>query len=903
MTEKDSTTSRSKLTLKISANRNIGDSSSVLSSGTKSFVEKKSTSSNSVQVTIKGRKSPKIHENSSSDLNKKELEARIKAISKSNQTAFDSEIKTHEIFRKLNLEKSISEKSKNGEQNFQENRNHKLENSNKNINDTNILNQELTKKFSDDNIIKDNLQHKDHVTKTSENHNILSNNSQNSIENNDSKPKIIDIAVDSFDVRNKIKQSLQLDNQKKEEREKLIEEKRKKDQELLIEKEKLENEKKKIKKSIHNTNRNFTEEENNSKKLKIKEIGKSQKFNSRKLTYIINSGVDTEDDISFGSRRKKSKIQPIIEEPKEYKKISREVILPDLITISDLAERMSEKAGDVVKKLFTMGMVVTSNQAIDSETAEIIISEFGHTAKKVSHSDVENVLDEETIHDQLPRAPIVTIMGHVDHGKTSLLDALRETDIVSGEHGGITQHIGASRIQTKDHKFITFLDTPGHEAFTEMRSRGANVTDIVVLVVAADDGVKEQTIEAINHAKAANVPIIVAVNKIDKSGANPQIVKNELLNYQLISEDLGGDIIFVPVSAKAKTNLDKLEEAILLQAEILELKAPYVGKSSGVVLESRVDPSKGVVATMLVQKGTLDVGDIIVVGTSYGRIRKMNDSAHKNIKSATPSMPVEVLGLDSAPNAGDKFVEVDEERQAREIISYRTRKEKEEKALKNSARQISDLFKESGKGKLKYLNVIIKSDVHGSIEAIAGSITKLSNEEVAIKIIHSATGGISESDIILASASGAIIIGFNVRANLSAKELATLKGVEIRYYSIIYNLVDDLKMLLSGLLSPIKNEEYLGQAEIRQIFKISNAGKVAGSFVIDGLIKRNAKARLLRDNIVIHDGALKTLKRFKDDVKEVKSGFECGIAFENFDDIKEKDIVECYEIVEQQRSI
>jgi len=903
MTEKDSTISRSKLTLKLSANRNIGDSSSVLNSHNKSLVEKKSTSSNSVQVTIKGRKSPKIQEKSSSDLNKKELEARMKAISKSWESSPDNEVKTHEIFRKLNLEKSISEKSKNKEQNIDETTDYKFENSNENINDTNILNQELPQKSNDENIAIDNLQTKDSLKKSSENHDISSNNSQNSSENYDSKPKIIDIAVDSFDVRNKIKQSLQLDNQKKEERERLIEEKRKKDQELLIEKEKLENEKKKIKKSIQNPSRNFSEEENNSKKLKIKEIGKSQKFNSRKLTYIINSGDDTEDDFSFGSRRKKSKNQPIIEEPKEYKKISREVILPDLITISELAERMSEKAGDVVKKLFTMGMVVTSNQAIDSETAEIIISEFGHTAKKVSHSDVENVLDEETIHDQLPRAPIVTIMGHVDHGKTSLLDALRETDIVSGEHGGITQHIGASRIQTKDHKFITFLDTPGHEAFTEMRSRGANVTDIVVLVVAADDGVKEQTVEAINHAKAANVPIIVAVNKIDKPGANPQIVKNELLNYQLISEDLGGDIIFVPVSAKAKTNLDKLEEAILLQAEILELKAPYVGKSSGVVLESRVDPSKGVVATMLVQKGTLDVGDIIVVGTSYGRIRKMNDSAHKNIKSATPSMPVEVLGLDSAPNAGDKFVEVDEERQAREIISYRTRKEKEEKALKNSARQISDLFKESGKGKLKYLNVIIKSDVHGSIEAIAGSITKLSNEEVAIKIIHSATGGISESDIVLASASGAIIIGFNVRANLSAKELATSKGVEVRYYSIIYNLVDDLKMLLSGLLSPIKNEEYLGQAEIRQIFKISNAGKVAGSFVIDGLIKRNAKARLLRDNIVIHDGSLKTLKRFKDDVKEVKSGFECGIAFENFDDIREKDIVECYEIVEQQRSI
>jgi translation initiation factor IF-2 len=566
---------------------------------------------------------------------------------------------------------------------------------------------------------------------------------------------------------------------------------------------------------------------------------------------------------------------------------------------------MSEKAGDVVKKLFTMGMVVTSNQAIDTETAEIIVNEFGHTSKRVSHSDVENVLENIAGEDLelLPRAPVVTIMGHVDHGKTSLLDALRTTDVASGEHGGITQHIGASRIQTKDHKFITFLDTPGHEAFTEMRSRGANVTDIVVLVVAADDGVKEQTIEAINHAKAANVPIIVAVNKIDKPGANPQIVKNELLSHQIISEDLGGDVMFISVSAKAKTNLDKLEEAILLQAEFLELKAPYRGKSSGVVIESRVDPARGVVATMLVQKGTLDVGDLVVVGTSYGKVRKMNDDNGKHIKTATPSVPVEVLGLDSAPNAGDKFVEVDEERQAREIISYRLRKEKELKALKNSAKSISDIFRESGKGKLKYLNIIIKGDVHGSVEAIAGTISKLSTDEVAIKIIHSATGGISESDVSLATASGAIIIGFNVRANLSAKELATAKAVEIRYYSIIYNLVDDLKLLLSGLLTPLKNEEYLGQAEIRQIFKITNAGKVAGCFVIDGLIKRNGKARLLRDNVVIHDGTLKTLKRFKEDAKEVKNGFECGIAFENFEDLKEKDIIECYEIVEQKRTI
>ncbi len=422
-------------------------------------------------------------------------------------------------------------------------------------------------------------------------------------------------------------------------------------------------------------------------------------------------------------------------------------------------------------------------------------------------------------------------------------------------------------------------------------------------MVAADDGVKEQTIEAINHAKAANVPIIVAVNKIDKPGGDPERVKHELLTHHVVAEDLGGDVMFVPVSAKNKLNLDKLEEAILLQAEILELKSPYQGKSSGVVLESRVDPSQGVIASLLVQKGTLDTSDIIVVGTSYGRIRKMADSFGKTIKSATPSVPVEVLGLDNAPNAGDKFVEVDEERQAREIISYRSRKEKEEKSLRNSAKSLTDIFKESGKGKVKYLNIIIKADVHGSAEAINGSITKINNEEVAIKVVHMATGGISESDVNLAAVSNAIIIGFNVRANASAKEMARLKNIDIRYYSIIYNLVDELKLLLSGMLAPTKNEEYLGQAEIRQIFKVSGAGKIAGSFVIDGLIKRNARARLLRDNVVIHDGVLKTLRRFKEDVKEVKSGFECGISFENYEDIKEKDVVECYEIVEQKRSL
>ena len=848
---------RSKLTLKLPSSVN----NSSLSVNNTS--EKKTNKSAMVQVTIKGRKKGIAGENEDkSSLNQNEIEARFKLIAGSERKK--EEIKTHEI-----LSKAIKTESENKAKEL-------------------AKNEELLKVEK-----AEEIEEKIELSK-SENKKTLQKNIPivEKIEEQLQKSKANDYQVDRFDVRNKIRQSVEQTNREKEERDKVVQEKKKSEQERL-EKEKIEREKKKPKKPIFGS-KAFEEEES-----KKKPLFKEEKINTRKLTYIIDNDAD---DFGGMRRRKKHKIKQQDDSQKEYKKITREVLLPELITVSELADRMAEKTGDVVKKLFSMGVVATSNQAIDADTAEIIVAEFGHKTKRVSHSDVENVLEEsESVHEVFSRAPVVTIMGHVDHGKTSLLDALRETDIAAKEHGGITQHIGASRIQTKGGKYITFLDTPGHEAFTEMRSRGANATDIVVLVVAADDGVKEQTIEAINHAKAANVPIIVAVNKIDKVGCDPEKVKHELLSHHIVAEDLGGDVMFIPVSAKSKMNLDKLEEAILLQAEVLDLKAPYQGKASGVVLESRVDPSQGVVATLLVQKGSLDVSDIIVVGTSYGRIRKMSDDAGKNVKTATPSVPVEVLGLDNAPNAGDKFVEVDEERQAREIISYRGRKEKEDRALKNSVRSVADLFKDSGKGKLKYLNILLKADVHGSVEAINGSVVKLSNEEVAIKVIHSATGGISESDVSLAAASGAIIIGFNVRANAAAKEIARLKAVDLRYYSIIYNLVDDLKLLLSGMLDPVKNEEYLGQAEIRQVFKVSGSGKIAGSFVLDGMVKRNSRVRLLRDNVVIHDGTLKTLKRFKDDVKEVKGGFECGIAFENYEDIKEKDIVECYEIVEQKR--
>lgn len=705
--------------------------------------------------------------------------------------------------------------------------------------------------------------------------------------------------VDNFDVRSKIKQSIATQNQERVQREKMLEEKKKLEQEKLEQ----EKEKKKFKKHVK-TGKSFEEEEAESKKVKSNDV-KKEKFNSRRLlqTFIVDDEGNSTDD--GGYRKGRKKFKPHVQEQKEYKKIVNEVVLPELITVSDLAERMAEKTGDVVKKLFTMGMVATSNQVIDADTAELIAQEFGHTVKRVKASDVEDIIDVENDSniESKERAPVVTIMGHVDHGKTSLLDAIRATDVVSGESGGITQHIGASRVKTSSGKHITFLDTPGHEAFTEMRSRGANATDIVVLVVAADDGVKEQTIEALNHAKAANVPIIVAVNKIDKLGADSSRVKYELLQHEIVAEDLGGTVIFVEVSAKEKINLDKLEEAILLQAEILELKAPYEGKSSGVVIETKVDPSKGVVATILVQRGTLDIGDIIVVGTAFGKVRKMHDDHGKNLKQATPSMPVEILGLDSAPDAGDQFVEVSEEKQARDIIAYRERKRRDEKSLKNAAKSTDDIFKQAGKSGVRYLPIIIKGDVHGSVEAISGSLTKLNTEEVGIKIIHSATGGITEGDISLSSVSGAIIIGFNVRTNSAAKELARLKNVDIRYHSIIYNVVDELKLMLGGMLQPIKNEEYQGQAQIRQVFKVSGAGKIAGCSVIDGTIKKGAKVRLLRSDVVIYDGTLRTLKRFKDDVKEVKNGFECGIALDNYDDIKEGDIIECYEIVEQKRSL
>lgn len=648
-------------------------------------------------------------------------------------------------------------------------------------------------------------------------------------------------------------------------------------------------------------NGNNKNKQNNKKAIQTAHYTKNKNIH----TYILSD--DDDDDNNFGRRRKSNKSFFKNKEKTEevvHQKIIQDIELPEFITVADLAEKMNEKKADVVKKLISMGMPCTVNQTIDADTAELVVVEFGHNVvKRTTEHDIEDKLGEEQGSKFVSRAPVVTIMGHVDHGKTSLLDAIRTTHVAEGESGGITQHIGASRVEVENGKFITFIDTPGHEAFTEMRMRGASITDIVVLVVAADDGVKDQTVEAINHSKAAGVPIILAINKIDKPGADPMRVKQELLQYDIVTEDFGGEVMAVEVSAKQKIGLEKLREAILLQAEIMELKAPIDVKPAGAIIEAKMDQKKGPIASLLVQKGILKVGDLVLAGTSYGKIRKMVDDKHKPQKEASPSMAVEILGFDSVPTAGDQFYVLEEEKEVRDIIAYRERKALENKVAKRSVKSLDSMLKTVGGKSAKLLPVIIKADVNGSIEAIIGTLTKLNTPEVEIDVVHSATGAINETDVNLASVSNALILGFNVRANPNAVDLAKEKDIDIRYYSIIYNIVDDIKNILSGMLEPVKKEEIMGHAEVRQVFKITGVGKVAGSFVLDGEISRNDKVRLIRDGIVIYSGDLKALKRFKDDVKEVKSGYECGISIDNYDDIKEKDIIESFRITEEKRSL
>jgi len=584
------------------------------------------------------------------------------------------------------------------------------------------------------------------------------------------------------------------------------------------------------------------------------------------------------------------------EQLKSNEKIVREVVIPDTISVQELASRMSEKGANVVKELMKLGMMVTVTQTIDADTAQIVAEELGHQVKRVSDSDVEDILKHEIDpNDLAPRAPVVTVMGHVDHGKSSLLDALRQTHVASTESGGITQHIGAYQVTVPGGKKITFIDTPGHEAFTAMRARGAKATDIVVLVVAANDSVMPQTIEAINHAKAAGVPIVVAINKMDVPGANPDKVRTDLLQHEVVVESMGGEVLDVEVSAKEKRNLDKLLEAILLQAEVLDLKAPYHCPAEGVVIEAKMDKGRGSVATVLIQKGCLKISDVFVVGQHWGRVRSLYDDKGKKVKEAIVSTPIEVVGLQGTPSAGDDFIVVEDETKAREIAGYRERKAREALQVKHRTTSES-LLSQIKAGEIKELPVIIKADVQGSLEALQGLLSKIANNEVRIRILHTAVGGINETDVTLARASKAIIIGFNVRANPGARELARRDGVDIRYYSIIYDVADDMKKAVEGLLSPELREKILGYAEIRQVISISKVGKVAGCMVTEGLVKRNEHVRILRDDTVIFEGALKQLKRFKDDVKEVKEGFECGMSFENFDDIKVGDRVESYEI-------
>ncbi len=584
----------------------------------------------------------------------------------------------------------------------------------------------------------------------------------------------------------------------------------------------------------------------------------------------------------------------------------RDVQLPETIVVQELANRMAERAGDVVKSLMKMGLMVSMNEVIDAETAEIVIEEFGHRSVRVSYSDVEQVIDKvvDKAEDLQTRPPIITIMGHVDHGKTSLLDAIRKTNVVSGEAGGITQHIGAYQVTTDKGAVLTFLDTPGHAAFTSMRARGAQVTDIVILVVAADDAVMPQTIEAIAHAKAAKVPMIVAINKCDKHGANPQKVRTDLLQYEVVVEKMSGDVLDVEVSAKTGMGLDELLENIALQAELLDLKANAKRAAMGAVIEAKLDVGRGPVATVLVQHGTLKQGDIFVVGEQWGKVRALMDGQGNRITEAGPSVPVEVLGLNGTPHAGDTLNVVETEAQAREIATYRMQDAKNKRAAAGAATTLEQLMAKAKADKhVAELPIVVKADVQGSAEAIVQAMEKIGNEEVRVRVLHSGVGAITETDIVLAEASGAPVIGFNVRANASARNSANQKGVEIRYYSVIYDLVDDIKAAASGLLSNEVRETFIGYAKILEVFKVTGVGKVAGCLVTEGVARRSAGVRLLRDDVVIHEGTLKTLKRFKDEVKEVISGQECGMAFERYDDVRPDDVIEIFEREEVVRTL
>jgi len=582
-----------------------------------------------------------------------------------------------------------------------------------------------------------------------------------------------------------------------------------------------------------------------------------------------------------------------------------EVHVPETITVAELAHKMAVKASEVIKQLMKLGQMVTINQPLDQDTAMILVEEMGHKAIIAALDDPEAFTDDEVSKQQaeaLPRAPVVTVMGHVDHGKTSLLDYIRRTKVASGEAGGITQHIGAYHVQT-NRGVVSFLDTPGHEAFTAMRARGAQATDIVILVVAADDGVMPQTKEAIKHAKAAGVPIVVAITKIDKPDANADRVKNELVAEEVIPEEFGGNSPFVSVSSKSGQGIDDLLEQVLLQAEVLELKAPVDAMAKGLVIEAQLDKGRGPVATVLVQSGTLKTGDVVLAGQTYGRVRAMLDENGKTIKTAGPSIPVEIQGLTEVPQAGDEFMVLPDERRAREIATYRAGKFRHTKLAKQQAAKLENMFTDMTAGEVKMVPIIVKADVQGSQEALSQSLLKLSTDEIKVQLVYAAVGGISESDVNLAIAAKAVIIGFNTRADAGARKLAEANGIDIRYYDIIYDAVDDLKLAMSGMLTPDKKEEIIGTAEIRQIFKVSKIGSIAGCMVTSGIVRRTARLRLLRNNTVIYTGELESLKRFKDDAKEVREGFDCGLNIKNYNEIQEGDVLEFFEIREVARTL
>jgi translation initiation factor IF-2 len=620
----------------------------------------------------------------------------------------------------------------------------------------------------------------------------------------------------------------------------------------------------------------------------------------------INAALEGDDAVersrSIASMRRaveKERRKAQLKQPMNTEKVVREVVLPETITVQELSNRMAERSVNVIKSLMKLGIMATINEVIDADTAEMVAQEYGHRVKRVNESAVEDSLrtDADVDSEMKTRPPVVTVMGHVDHGKTSLLDALRSANVVAGEAGGITQHIGAYQVRTAKNQKITFIDTPGHEAFTAMRARGARVTDIVVLVVAADDGIMPQTIEAIKHAKAAEVPIIVAINKMDKPGANSQRVKTDLLSHEVVVEDMGGETLAIEVSATQKINLDKLEEAIMLQAELLDLKANPNRSAEGSVIEAKMEKGVGSVATILVQRGTLHVGDIFVAGAEWGRVRVLINEHGKQVKSAMPSAPVEVVGFGGTPSAGDEFTVVNDEAKAREVSEFRRRKIREREHVASvGGSTMEQMFAKIKAGDTTELAVVVKADVQGSAEALNGTLSKIGSEKVKVRVLHSAVGPINESDVSLAKSNNAVIIGFNVRANAQAREVAKRDNVDIRYYSIIYEVSDDMKQLLTGMLAPTFKENFIGYAEIREVFNITKFGKVAGTMVTQGIIKRGCKVRLLRDNVVIHEGDLSHLKRFKDDVKEVREGYECGMGLANYQDIQVGDMIECFEM-------